>query len=400
MGTAPGAVPHPFIKRYPADVTGVLHGWDRLRVQGTLRTLYYGPVMERYLSKAGVLWKDYKRYLTGITQRVCQAAKAWAEREHRPMTYLPSVKTDKEQEARRAQRQRPVRQGLVAVLSCVEPCRTWFARGNRQTRQLELKVQWGKCLHLYYYYIHAELGWLSVRLQTWFPFLIQICLNGREWLARQSEYACNVTFRSRAALRRIYPTLVRHTVTNLSCEQVLQYMRGPSRARKSDVVHGDLRRGPDGLRLKHWVNRNSLKAYDKESNLRGELTMNDPRDFKVWRAAENQPKGKRQWRILRRGLADLYRRAQVSRAGVDRYLAALAAVADSTPLAQEAAAVCCPTRRQGRRCRALNPFGEADAQLLLAVNRGEFAANGLRNRDLRALLYPSARNALNAFCLL
>ncbi len=214
--------------------------------------------MERYLSKAGVLWKDYRRYLTGITQRVCQAAKAWAEREHRPMTYLPSVKTDKEQEARRAQRQRPVRQGLVAVLSCVEPCRTWFARGTRQTRQLELKLQWGKCLHLYYYYIHAELGWLSVRLQTWFPFLIQICLNGREWLARQSEYACDVTFRSRAALR-------------------------------------------------------------------GELTMNDPRDFKVWRAAENQPKGKRQWRILRRGLADLYRRAQVSRAGVDRYLAALAA---------------------------------------------------------------------------
>ncbi len=73
-----------------------------------------------------------------------------------------------------------------------------------------------------------------------------------------------------------------------------------------------------------------------------------------------------------------------SSAGVDRYLAALAAVADSTPLAQEAAAVCRPTRRQGRRCRALNPFGEADAQLLLAVNRGEFAANGLRNRDLRA----------------
>ena len=26
---------------------------------------------------------------------------------------------------------------------------------------------------------------MNVRLQTWFPFDIQVCLNGREWLARQ-----------------------------------------------------------------------------------------------------------------------------------------------------------------------------------------------------------------------
>ncbi len=200
------------------------------------------------------------------------------------------------------------------MLSCVEPCRTWFARGNRQTRELELKLQRGKCLHLYFYYLHEVLGWVSVRLQTWFPFLIQICLNGREWLARQmdaeglayrrqdntftwladaaraqalmdqqqrtdwpkllqplvrrchplhpqimapllreyywtaaeSEYACDVMFRSPLALQRIYPRLVRHAVMNLSCEQVLRYMRGSSRARRSNVARTDLRRGPTG----------------------------------------------------------------------------------------------------------------------------------------------------------
>jgi hypothetical protein len=26
---------------------------------------------------------------------------------------------------------------------------------------------------------------MNARLQTWFPFNIQVCLNGREWLARQ-----------------------------------------------------------------------------------------------------------------------------------------------------------------------------------------------------------------------
>jgi hypothetical protein len=44
-----------------------------------------------------------------------------------------------------------------------------------------------KCLHLYFYVIDRELGFIHIRLQTWFPFQIQIYLNGHEWLARQLE---------------------------------------------------------------------------------------------------------------------------------------------------------------------------------------------------------------------
>ena len=36
-----------FVKRHQGEVIGVLHGWDRIRLQGTLRSLYYQPVMER-----------------------------------------------------------------------------------------------------------------------------------------------------------------------------------------------------------------------------------------------------------------------------------------------------------------------------------------------------------------
>ena len=28
---------------------------------------------------------------------------------------------------------------------------------------------------------------MNARIQTWFPFSIQICINGREWLARQMD---------------------------------------------------------------------------------------------------------------------------------------------------------------------------------------------------------------------
>src|SRR3989304_2315643 len=80
-----------------------------------------------------------------------------------------------------------IKSGLIAVMSCVEPCRTWRMRGNHETKRLELRLEWGKCKHLYFYWEHEELGFLHMRLQTWFPFSIQFCVNGREWLGRQMD---------------------------------------------------------------------------------------------------------------------------------------------------------------------------------------------------------------------
>ena len=43
--------------------------------------------------------------------------------------------------------------------------------------------------------------------------------------------------------------------------------------------------------------------------------------------------------------------------------------------------------KDGRRHRALNPWSEKDATLLTAISRGEYAINGMRNRDLRRQLW-------------
>ena len=43
------------------------------------------------------------------------------------------------------------------------------------------------CLAIYHYCIDPEWGWMNARIQTWFPLHVQVCLNGREWLARQME---------------------------------------------------------------------------------------------------------------------------------------------------------------------------------------------------------------------
>ena len=142
----------------------------------------------------------------------------------------------------------------------------------------------------------------------------------------------------------------------------------------------------DRVRIRHTVKGNSLKVYDKEAQvLRVETTINNPRQFKLCAgAASAEPKPLR----LRLGLVDLERRAQVSRAANARYLEALASVSDKTPLYRETLSICCPLIINGKRYRALNPWNPTDGALLEALNRGEFRLNGLRNRDLRQLLYP------------
>jgi hypothetical protein len=60
---------------------------------------------------------------------------------------------------------------------------------NRETKKLELHKKVRKCLWVYHYWIDAEFGFMSARIQTWFPFDIYVCLNGREWCARQLDRA-------------------------------------------------------------------------------------------------------------------------------------------------------------------------------------------------------------------
>jgi len=172
-------------------------------------------------------------------------------------------------------------------------------------------------------------------------------------------------------------------------QQVLRFLKRSAQLGQDHEVQTALRGWEDGVRVKHWAGRNSVKFYDIGSVLRSEVTMNDPHDFKVWRSAENQPQGPKQWRALRRSVADLHRRAEVSKAGTERHLAALASVHVRDPLRRTAAKSCRPAKRKGRRYRGLQPFGQ-DAALLAAINRGEYALNGFRNRDLRAQLFAPA----------
>jgi hypothetical protein len=214
------------------------------------------------------------------------------------------------------------------------------------------------------------------------------------WTVYQSEWATDVAFGSRQDLERFYARWVRHAFLNFNSSDVLRFLGRSGRLYENGIsaVHTNVQHRYEGTRLKHWVDHNSLKLYDHLNVLRPETTINEPKGFRVYRTAQHDPDGELKWRILRRNVADLYRRAQVSQAANERYLEALAGVAETKTVKELTEPLCRrvpePGKKPGRKVRALNPLGTTDALLLQAISDPKYMLNGLRNRDLVQALYP------------
>lgn len=459
-----------FVSLFAGLVAGTLHGYDRVVFRGHLRQLSCPQGMQVYLRANRVLVKDFQTHVQGKTAELLEASLAEAKRLKRPIQYLPSSGADKEALARAIVAKDRLRCGLIGVFKCVEPAYTFEVHGNRATKKLEISCKKGRCQHVYHYYLHPVFGFMYARVQTWFPFAVQIGINGREWLARQmdqagimyrrrrnkfsfiedfaraqalldsqlqtewpnalnailqqvhpahpeilgrlsslsyywsafqTEWASDYLFRRRADLERLYPQWLRHAMLTYQSAEVMRFLGravplGSKMHRnftKGEVVT-DLKKREEGVRIKHWLDHNSIKMYDAlfsdSANLRIEITINDPTDFKIFRTKENDPDGEKDWRPLRLGVVDMQQRAEVSQAANDRYAAALTVVQDKTALKEWAEPLCRKVKAIGtaqRWERGLNPLEASDAALLTAVVDAKFTVNGLRNRDLVALLY-------------
>ena len=210
------------------------------------------------------------------------------------------------------------------------------------------------------------------------------------WSIDQSEWATDVLFKRREDLERLYPALLRQGMESFAAPEVMRFLgKLPPSGRMSGKFAGevisDFRKRVEGVRLKHRVNDNSLKMYDKGPVLRVETTLNNMRDLKAPRVVD----GKVVYRPMRKGVADIKRRAQVSAASNSRYLEALAAVKTPTPLRMLVDQLDRPVKWKGKPVRGLNLLGQDDSALCAAVGRGEFLINGFRNRDLQGLLFAA-----------
>src|SRR5262249_34567310 len=132
-----------------------------------------------------VLYKEFKSHGKRVTKQVLAASLVGPAKAAGRFQYLGNAKVSKEQVAREIGTRLPISEGRVAVLQPVEPCWTFDTKSVQG--RLSIVGEMGKCSSLYHYYLHPRFGWMYVRLQTWFPFEVQIGLNGREWLAQRMD---------------------------------------------------------------------------------------------------------------------------------------------------------------------------------------------------------------------
>ena len=218
------------------------------------------------------------------------------------------------------------------------------------------------------------------------------------WTGYQVEWATDIVFRDAAFLKRLMELEVRHAVESFSCRDVLRFFgkrvtqSGEVPERFNGELQSNLKEYREGKRVKFCLEGNSAKFYDKAYTVMGnvfragETTTQNVSILRTYRPAEGGDPEDLQWRQMRKGIADLHRRAEVSQKVNERLINALASVDDSRRLEELIADIQKPRTWKGRRVRALCPFGQ-DRGLLEAVNRGEFLINGIRNRDLQAILY-------------
>ena len=172
-----------FNDKYKDDILGTNNCFDRIVLKGSLTPISYVKGLSQFLSANNILLKDFTQYAKGLAETITENAKSIANKEGVPYYYINNSKFDKEKYIKSKITERGSHPGLVAVLAALEVDNGFDIFKNKDTHKLELVQRQRKCLHIYFYFIDEQFGLCYFRVQTYFPFKVQIYFNGREKLA-------------------------------------------------------------------------------------------------------------------------------------------------------------------------------------------------------------------------
>jgi len=172
-----------FVQKHQDKITGVLSCPDRVLFKGHLPFNHPGA-MESFMHRLGLLFVDFKDFCRHQSKEIKRHAQRMAKRAGRPYEYKNHFMR-KEDYVREMAERDGVSEGLICVLATQESSTSFKLRYGEKRPHLAFSKP--KCLCLYFYFMDRQLGLMHVRLQTWFPFTIQVYVNGHSWLARKLD---------------------------------------------------------------------------------------------------------------------------------------------------------------------------------------------------------------------
>lgn len=444
------------LNQYNDKINGTFSFFDRMIIKGHILQFFSPSGKKHYLSYNNILTKNFSKHASEVTEELVRYVETFTTDNERPLIYLSSSKTSKEETARNILKESPVKEGLICTLSTVEHCSTLQPKKNDAGKLYLANVN-RKCKYYYFYFLDREFGFMHVKLQTWFPFLIQVYINGRElmkqifdkndisyqmydnsfiyisdidkaqeladsydskklcrqldyfagklnpylgtimetfhrgyhWCMDQCEYATDVMFKSRKVLEDIYPSLVEHAFYDFKCSDVFSFLGRKLDLKFQGEVVSDYRKRREGWRIKHRMKSNSIKMYDKFNVLRVEMTINDPKEFKVYRNVHHRD-GTRsmRWCPMGKSISNLYRYSEISKAANARYLSALANIIPKDALGKEIQGVCASKQFKGRHYSGFNVWKKDTFILFEELSNASYLIRGFTNKDIRRAIYP------------
>ena len=455
------------IEQNKEKINGILSTFDRMIINGYLLNLQSYRHFLYYLIQNNVKLKDFDKFALEQTNELCNHIDKYINENNAQTIYLNSGKIDKNEIVRDELEKNPDKIGLLLALSTVEICNTMTVKPNHETKKLEIISKPTKCKHYYFYYNDEEFGLMYLKIQTWFPYNVQIYINGREYLSKlldknnikyemynnsfsyiedfdkaqelangilnkkisdsfdgliekinihlpkienifshsyywcidQCEFATDINFKSRDDLSLFYKTLVETTYFTFSSEDIYSFFgRNISRIHKfsKGEIVSDLRGRYQGYRIKFKINNNQIKMYDKGNNLRIEVTINNPKDFKVLKTKENDETGEiietKEWVPMGKSIANLYRYDEISKNIINRYIEALPNInTDEVPL-KEIKKISQRTEINDRVYSGINILNEENLKIFSEISKGEYLINGFTNKAIRKNIFENSED--------
>jgi len=446
-------------KRFSDKVNGLIKGFDRIVFKGFLRPIMFSAGMQLFLKTHGILNKDYKSFITSQSEKIIESANCYSK-EHcgSEIRYISSCNIRKEDLVHEHQRKSGIKHGLVGIWSCVESCSTFRARYDASLKYPQIKSEQSRCKHLYFYFDHIDYGFMSVRLQTWAPYNIQIAINGREWLRRsldkegcsyiingnkflhiddyalaqklleaqldtkwcdmlnefiplvfpsmhnifgdqmtyywtmwQSEWAQDYIFDSPKELSSHIANILKYAFITGTSDRVLRYFGRP--VKKDGQPHPlskpelftRVNLWQDGMRIRHWVDKNSVKLYNDQNVLRIEMTMNNPGKYLIYRNIQGDSSLSKKLLPMRKGISDVAIRAKVSDDRIKSFAEHISTIENKEPISDLISHVSQRKTSNGKSFRGLDITGK-DLELLKAISDPIFDVDHITNKALQQIL--------------
>ena len=461
------------IKQNEEKINGILETFDRMIINGYILQLCNYRQFLFYLIKNNVKLKDFSSFANSQTESLCNHIDNYIKDNQCETIYLKSNKFDKSEFVKKELEKNPNKTGLITVFSAVEPCNTMTVKPNHETQLLEVTSRPTKCKHYYFYYNDSEFGLMFLKIQTWFPYNVQIYINGHEYLSKildknninyemynnsfsyiedfdkaqklsdnilnqrisssfdglvkkinnllpniqetfsasyywcidQCEFATDINFKNRNDLNIFYKKLVETSFFTFSSSDIYSFFGRKidyiSHFKKGEIT-SDLRHRQQGYRIKFKINNNQIKMYDKGNNLRIEVTINNPKDFKVMKEKEkiinhNKVVKEKVWVPMGKSISNLYRYVEISKSIIKRYIEALPTIDTDEVCLKRLEKISTKTEVNNRTYSGFNLLQEDTLNLFKEISNGKYLINGFTNKMIRQNIYdePNSRKNIN-----